>query len=165
MNIWRRGSLMRNPYERTAFRVTRVSREMVRRRTIAQVIVQTKRMVAADETSHMIDDRPVTIEEINQAELVLFNGKQRAVEELLAHNPEGLPLKRIQELAQASMNLLCEGGTDILTAENASLVQALWVDMVRQYLDEVGTPDPSLGGLELILPPPFGPLERSQDAI
>ena len=68
MNVWRRGSLNKNPYARTAFRLARVPRETTRHRVMVQLIGRTKRIVSLDPKAHSIGGKPVTEAEINSAE-------------------------------------------------------------------------------------------------
>src|SRR6266542_4006140 len=100
MNVWHRGSLTENPYYRTAFRVGRVPRDVVRHRTVVQLLGQTRRIVAADPQAHTVRGEPVTDAMLNAAEQVLLDAKQRIVEELLEHAAEEPPLDRVRQLAR-----------------------------------------------------------------
>jgi hypothetical protein len=156
MNIWRRESLSKNPYWRTAFLVTRVPREEVRRRTIVRTIGDTRRIVAADPLAHVIGDKPVTIEEINAAEQILLNPKQRILEELLEHTSEKLPLEDVRQLAREAGAALSAQSMEQLPVTNLEGLRAWAEVLVREFLQSVPGPDPSFGALELGLVPPFG---------
>jgi hypothetical protein len=160
MNVWRRGSLSRNPYERTAFRVARVPREVVRRRTVIQMITQTKRIAERDPKSCAIHGQPVTLEEINGAEQILLSPPQRILEELLTHRSERLPLTQVESLARDAEELIRSELADGLKPVDMSSRRILLREFVRRYLERVGTTGPGVGALELTLAPPFGFGER-----
>lgn len=101
MNLWTRGTVTQNPYSRHAFKVARVSREVLKRRIMIQMIGQTRRLVASDPLSHAINGRPVTAEELNQCESVLLDPARRILEELLTHAAGPPAPPRVAELAEA----------------------------------------------------------------
>lgn len=156
MNVWRRGSLTQNPYARTAFRVARVPREVVRHRTVVELIVQTRQLVGADPKAHTIGGRPVDLAEINAAEQVLLDPRKRILEELLEHATERPPLQRVRKLAREAAEAMASDGGGRLAVTNLSGLEP-WVGrLVRQFLDGLPAPDPSFGALEMDVPPPFG---------
>ena len=156
MNIWCRGSLTRNPYVRTAFRVARIPREIVRHQTLIQSIGTTKRIVSADPQAHVIGGEPVTHAEINVAEQILVNPSRRIVEELLEHATERPPLERVRKLAREAGGMMGAHEAGRLPVANLSGLRA-WADvLVQQFLDDAPPPDPSFGALELKIVPPFG---------
>src|SRR4051812_33324190 len=100
MNVWRRGSPTVNPYDRTAFAVARVPREVTRHRTLVQLLGKARQVVRADPQAHVLPGGPVTESEINAAEQILFAPQKRIVEELLTHATEVPPLERVRQLAR-----------------------------------------------------------------
>ena len=156
MSLWRRGSLARNPYSRTAFRTARVPRETVRYRTVVQIVGQTKRIVSTDPTAHMIQGEPVTHAEINAAEKILLDSKQRIVEELLEHASEKPPLDRVRQLSRVVAEAMTEQAAPQLRVKDFSGLEPLRLSIIRQFLDTSASPDPSFGALELDIVPPFG---------
>jgi len=156
MKVWRRGSLTTNPYRRTAFRVARVPRETVRHAAVIQLIGQTRRVVRADSRVHQIDGNPVTEAEINVAEQILTDPKQRMAEELLHHTAETLPLKNIKKLVREATELLSEKNSIPLNVTNLSGLQPWVENLVEQFLSGHPQANPFFGSLELEVPPPFG---------
>lgn len=156
VNIWRRGSLLENPYVRNAFRVARVPREVVRHRTIVQLIGQTERIVNTDPTAHTIRGKPVSNAQINVAAQILLDPKQRILEEMLVHATETPPLERIRRLAADAAAAMAANDTGRLPVTNLEGLEPWAREMVRQFLDNIPGPDPSFGALELDLVPPFG---------
>ncbi len=156
MNIWRRESLSKNPYWRTAFLVTRVPREEVRRRAVVHTIGDTRRIVGADPLAHVIDDKPVTIEEINTAERILLDPRLRILEELIEHTAEVPPLEEVRQLAREADAALSAQATEPLPVSNLEDLRAWAEVLVRDFLQSVPGPDPAFGALELGLVPPFG---------
>lgn len=155
---WKRTAVTRNPYYRTAFRVGRVPREVVRYRTVSILISQTRQVIRTDPMAHTIQDKPVTEEELNDAEKILLKNETRILEELIEHPAERLPLDHLKSLelelrdsiqpAQALEDL--EIRTEFLKG---------WLpELVDQALKDTGSPDGLLGALELELLPPFGKL-------
>ncbi len=156
MNIWRRGSLSRNPYRRTAFRVARVPREVVRHRTIVELIGRTKRIVNTKPQEHTIDGKSVTLTEVNMAEQILLDPKQRILEELLEHSLEKPPLARVRKLAQEAALAMEIETVEQLPVTNLIALQVWASDLVQKFLGDAPDPDPSFGALELDIIPPFG---------
>lgn len=159
-NIWRRGSLTKNPYKRTAFRVARVPRDVVRHRTIVQLIGQTKRIVSADTQAHTIGGEPVSEAELNAAEQILLDPRQRIVEELLEHATERPRLERVHRLAREAVAAMAAEDTGRLPVTNLRGLQSWAQALVQEYMDGVLGADPSFGALELDLVPPFGRSEE-----
>lgn len=160
MSIWRRGSLEENPYVRTAFRVARVPREVVRHRSVAELVAQTRRLVSADPKGHLIRGEPVTEAELNAAEQVLLDPARRVQEELLHHAEERLPLKRLRDLARELDAALADPDEGPLPVRSYEALRPWSASLVADWLATLPRPDPSLGALELELLPPFGPLEE-----
>jgi len=155
MSLWRRGPLDRNPYVRNAFRVARVPREVTRHRILVQLIEETKR-VARDPEAHRITGQPVTDTEINAAEQMLLDARQRIAEELLAHAAERPPLDEVRKRAREAAKLLAGEEPGKLVLENVRALEGAFTALVREFLAAGPGPDPSFGALELNLPPPFG---------
>lgn len=160
MNVWRRGSLAKNPYARTAFRVARVPRELTQRRTIVQLINRTRKVIIADPQVHVIDGEPVTLAELNVAEQLLLDPRQRIQEELLEHAAERPPLEQVRKLAAQAAQMMAEDGGP-LPATNMRPLGPWALELARQFLETVPAPDPSFGALELSMVPPFGRLEEA----
>lgn len=159
MNVWRRGSLSDNPYRRTAFAVARVPRETSRRRSLAQLIAQTRNVIRADPHAHVLDGRPVTLEQLNAAEKTLLDPQQRMVEELLHHATERPHLEHLRKLLQRCQQALESQPTSDERAVDLRKLEGCLEHMLHLYLDAVPSPDASFGALELCLSPPFGPME------
>ena len=143
MNVWRRSSLSKNPYRRTAFRVARVPREVVRHRTIVELIGRTKRIVHTMPQEHTIDGKPVTLMEVNAAEQILLDPKQRILEELLEHTVEKPPLKQIQKLAEQAAHAMATEDTGQFSITNTTVLQAWASDLIEKFLEDAPGPDPS----------------------
>jgi hypothetical protein len=156
MSVWRRGSLSKNPYRRTAFRVARVPREVARHRTIVELIGRTKRIVHTMPQEHVIDGKQVTLTEVNTAEQILLDPKQRILEELLEHAIEKPPLERVRKLAAEAAHAMSIEKTEQLPITNLTALQAWAGDLVQKFLEDAPGPDPSFGALELDIIPPFG---------
>ena len=158
MNIWRRESLSKNPYRRTAFLVTRVPREEVRHRAVVRTIGDTRRIVVADPLAHVIDDKSVTVEEINAAEQILLDPKLRILEELIEQPAETPPLEEVRRLALEANAALAAQSGEQLPITNLEDLRAWSEVLVRDFLHSAPSADPSFGALELTLIPPFGRL-------
>lgn len=156
MNVWRRSpQLSKNPYARTAFRMARVQREMVRHSTIVKLIGMTRNVVKADPEAHVIAGLPVSITELNAAEKILTDSKQRVLEELLEHAAERPKLEHVKHLAREVAESLAVDEAGQQGFDQAGLRQ--WANgLVQQFLDRAHQPDPSFGALETGLIPPFG---------
>ncbi len=96
MNVWRRGSLLENPYYRTAFQVARVPPEVEKHATLVKLVGMTRRLIQSDPQAHAIQGRPVTEAELNEADHVLGDVRRRIAEELLEHPTEQMSLETIQ---------------------------------------------------------------------
>lgn len=156
MNIWRRGSLTENPYYRMAFRVCRVPREIVRRRKLVQLIGRTRRIVNTDAQFHTIRGEPVTLAEINAAEQILLDPRQRILEEFLVHATERPPLEGVRKLAKEIAKVMAVDETERLPVRDLKGLQPWSQALVLEFLDSRAGPDPSFGAFELELIPPFG---------
>ncbi len=158
MNIWRRGSLSKNPYYRTAFCVARVSCETTRHRTIVQLIGQTRRIVNTNLQAHMIKAEPVSDAEINTAEQILLDPKQRIVEELLQHTTEKPPLARIHRLVKKVTESMTSENIEQLPVTNFGGLQTWARSLVHQFINGKSDTKSSFGAFELNVAPPFGDL-------
>jgi tetratricopeptide (TPR) repeat protein len=155
-NPWRRGPLSQNPYLRTAFRAARVPREVVKRRSVVNLILQTRQLIESDPQAHTIRGRPVSIADVNAAESVLLDPMQRAREELLEHTTERLPLERLRNLAQQAVDALGPEHERPLAATSLECLLPWVVQLSRSVLEGSLGADPSFGALELALVPPHG---------
>ena len=156
MNVWRRGPLTENPYERTAFGVAQIPREVVRYRTLVQMIGQTKRLTSVNAKLHVLHGRPVTEAEINAAAQVLLDPKRRILEELLCHATERPSQNRCRNLAQEASAALSGPSSEPLTVSNLRGLESWVEDIVGDFFKARPSPDPSFGALELEIVPPFG---------
>jgi len=156
MNVWRRGPLSRNPYYHTAFRLARVPRETTDRTLIVELVSQTRQLAEAVPDAHSIRGKPVADSEINRAELVLLDPRQRILEELLEH-PESLPAASPWEaLGREALEMMEAGGSTPLKLTNPKPF-ARWISQC--YGRSLCAPaDAGLlfGAAELELPPPWG---------
>src|SRR5947209_4791003 len=154
MNIWRRGSLLENPYYRTAFRVARVPPEVAKHATLVKLIGQTRQLIGGDPQAHTIQGQPVTAADVNVAESILLDARQRIAAELLEHTTEHPPLDQVRQLAQEVGAALAPADAGPLPATNLTGLYG-WGDcLVRQLT--AGTAGASFGALELGLVPPYG---------
>ena len=155
MNIWQRQSITQNPYYRTAFRVTRVPRKEIAFKKVARLSNRTRSIIDVDPKAHSINGEPVTLAELNSAEQILFDPRQRMEEELLEHAAETLDLDYVSSLAAAAAESLAPGGGAPPTANLAGLLP--WLDQLfPEYLESAPAGEASFGALELRNPPPFG---------
>ena len=155
-NPWRRDVLSQNPYVRTAFRTARVPREIVKRRTVVNLIGQTRQLIEGDPQAHAIRGRPVSSADVNAAQSILLDPSQRMREELLEHATERLPLDTARRLAQEALAAIEAHGDE--PPEVTSLVGLMpWAErMVGGFLDASTGADPSFGALEMAVVPPCG---------
>jgi len=160
MSVWRRGSLTENPYVENAFRVARVSPEVVRRHTLVQLIGQARMIVSTDARAHSIRGQAVTSEDINRAESILLAPQERILEELLVHATERLPLQRARQLMQEASAVLVREAAAPAQVRDLQVLRTWVADLVGQYLDGVKPSDAGFGALEMDLVPPFGRNER-----
>src|SRR5438552_697743 len=100
MNLWLCGSVLTNPYYRTPFRVARVPREVVRHRTVVELIGRTRQLVNSGASAYTINGQAVRNTEINGAEQILLDPIQRVLAELLEHATEKPPLETVRKLAR-----------------------------------------------------------------
>lgn len=61
MNIWRRGPIGKNPYQHTAFRVTRVPRGAADRALVIELVGQIRQLIEADPEAHSVNGQRVTM--------------------------------------------------------------------------------------------------------
>jgi hypothetical protein len=160
MNIWRRGRLSDNPYYRTAFRVGRVPREVLRHRTIVQLVGQTRRIVKAGPLQHTISGKTVSDAEVNRAEGILSDPRERILEELLHHRTEKPSQTHIQRMMQKICGLMAPEPMENLKPENPAALLPIALGLVNRLLDVLPSPDPLFGQSELRIVPPFGLTEE-----
>ncbi len=160
MSIWRKGPIDHNPYYRTAFRIGRVGREIVRHKTLVQQIGQTRRIVKTAPEHHVINGRTVTDAELNSAEKILLDPRQRLAEELLHHATEILPLKHLKQLAEEANGLLAAMAAEPPEVQDFTWLDALQSDLCERFLDGERLTEITAGSLELEIIPPFGPDEN-----
>lgn len=159
MNPWRRGPVTQNPYYRTAFRVTRVPREITRHSTVVKMIGQTRNVVESDLSNHGIAGEPVTMAELNAAEKVILNAVSRLHEELLHHAAEPSPFGQLRKLALEVEKQLANPETPPLSISRPAVFRPLAEHVLGLALESLPKPDPSFGARELGMPPPFAPSE------
>lgn len=155
MNLWRRGTLSRNPYARTAFRVARVPREVAKHRAVVLLIGQTKRIVSADPRAHALGGEPVTLAELNAAAQILLDPVQRIREELLEHSCESLALDHLRSMLREISETMGPGRREGATVSLAATMPSADT-FVLELLHGADAADPRLGALELDVVPPFG---------
>jgi hypothetical protein len=150
--------LAESPYRRTAFRIARVPREVVRHRTVVQIIGQTSQVVAAGSGQHVVLGRIVTTEEVNWAQQILLDPRQRLREELVEHASERAPVEALRKLDRRAAELMAPAATG-----GAPGALAFLRPHVSGLCDRCGTAappvDPSFGALELEPAAPFGDVE------
>ncbi|MGB3975441.1 MAG: hypothetical protein WBM02_10395 [bacterium] len=156
MDIWNRGPLTENPYYRTAFRVARVPPEETRHRVMVSLINQTRKVVRENPCGHMIGMDPVTEPEINAAEKILVDPKQRILEEMLVHKTERLRLDQLKKLLKDIDEIVSNECRQPSRLSNVDGLQFILNDLIKLYLSVSPVPDPSFGALEMDLIPPFG---------
>jgi hypothetical protein len=153
MNPWRRAPIDKNPYVRNAFRVARVPREVVSRRALVTLIGRTQRIVQ-EPGAHTIRGEAVTVADINAAEKILLDAKQRIIEELLVHATEGGPGLALRDFEKEIDAELQTAGADAAAA-CLHAVRARASDLAQNFA-ATNPSSPSFGALELDVPPPFG---------
>jgi len=161
-NPWRQGSLLKNPYYRTAFRMARVPREIVRYRTLVQMITQTKNVVGRDPLAHTIKSEPVSETDVNAAEQILLNPAARMAEELLHHATETTPFDPLRACLRTAAALLQPDN------QAPAWVNYRWLELwaggiIEDGLAQLPVPPVSLGARELALIPPFGNREGAEN--
>lgn len=160
MSVWRRWPITQSPYARTAFRLARVPREIVRHRTVVQLIGQTSQVVASG-GAHVVSGRAVTVEELNWAEQVLHDPLQRLQEELIEHAAERAPTEALRKLDRRAAELMAPGAASDDKAAAGELLRLGVGGLVEAYLGAAPPAEPSLGAAELELCAPFGPDEEA----
>jgi hypothetical protein len=98
--------------------------------------------------------------ELNAAEQILLDPRQRIVEELLEHATERPRLERVHRLAREAVAAMAAEDTGRLPVTNLRGLQSWAQALVQEYMDGVLGADPSFGALELDLVPPFGRSEE-----
>jgi hypothetical protein len=157
MSIWLRGSLLVNPYYRTAFRVARVPREIVRHRTVVQLIGQTRQL---PEGGHSIAGEPVRPSEVNAAEQVLLDPVLRVLEELIEHATEKPPVERLRKLQREATAAMAPPPEALDGKPDWTVLKSLGQVCIEEFLRTAPRSDASFGALELETPPPFGPRQE-----
>lgn len=154
MNIWLRGGVEQNPYDRTAFRIARVPREIVRHKTMVQMIGQTRRITRADGAAHTIKNAPVNDADVNTAEKLLVDPLARMAEELLYHAAEKPPFEGIRQLKR-HIDEEKQSHSEPLQPKNTQWLHFWSNAIIGQMLETAPAPDPLFGPVELSLHPPF----------
>ena len=160
MNVWRRQTLSDNPYQRTAFRIARVSPESVRHRDVLQRISQMRKVLRAVPGSHIINGEAVTEAELASAERILSDPKQRILEELLEHPFESPAGDAVRKLADQVRLTMAGAETGALPVVNLGPLTSWATVWLRQMVERQPLADPSFGALELEPIPPFGRSEK-----
>jgi hypothetical protein len=156
MQLWRRGSLRRNPYYETAFRLARVPSEVTDPALVAEIISQTRQLMEADPAAHKVLGETVGASAVNQAELILLDPVKRSLEEIIEPaEPSGDPdtMSGLQREAAA----LLEPKPGPVRLTNPALF-ARWFGQVwaEARLGE-SVSDGALGVSELEIIAPWGP--------
>ena len=94
---WIRESVQKNPYRRPAFAIVRVPVLESQKRRIVQRAERTKKLCETTPESHVIDGKPVTKSEVNQALSRLLTSNTRIGEELIVHHPAMVPWDRLKK--------------------------------------------------------------------
>jgi hypothetical protein len=159
-NPWRRGPVTTNPYWQSAFRITRTAREITQQRTLVQRITETRSILRTNPAAHTVQGKSVTQEQLNAAEKTLLDPQTRILEELLHHRTERPPLDQIRRL----LGELTPSPDDQTPRTDGFscplLVELLMNHLVSRFLETVEAPHPSFGASELLISPPFGPIEE-----
>lgn len=155
-NPWRGGVLSENPYSRTAFRIARVPRDVVKRRTVISLVAQTRQLIEADAAAHTIGGRAVSTADVNRAESILLDPTRRIQEELLEHAPERLSTSRFTALADEVIRGLAPAEAATSKVTNLDGLSVALPRLVADFLDATPADHPSFGALELTLVPPCG---------
>jgi hypothetical protein len=159
VSVWRRGPLGQNPYARTAFRVSRVGREIVRHRVVVEQLGQTMRVVRADASAHVVLGKAVTTEELNWAEKILTDPPRRLEEELIEHAAEPGPAALLRKLDRRASELMASLRAP--AAKKPAFLRAHARGLAARILAVLPAVEGSFGALELELVPPFGALDES----
>jgi hypothetical protein len=105
----------------------------------------------------------VNAADLNVAEQILLDPRDRFAEELLEHASERLPLERLKKLlAEAAAVMATEAEPQVARSTNLSSLEPLGAAVVREFLDNNPSPDPSFGALETRLFPPFGNINEDR---
>ncbi len=153
---WKRKRVTQNPYHRTAFRVARVPREIVRYKVVSMMISQTNQVVNTDASVHAINGAGVDPAELNWASSILLDPQARILEELIHHSaekPETSHLKSLSEELRASWQTENQDGAQRV---NLGALRQWLPELAVQALEKTGRADPLFGAGELNLVPPFG---------
>lgn len=156
MNLWRQGPLNRNPYRATAFRLTRVPREVVDRSMVVELVGQTRQTSHADPSAHTVDGHPVSESDLNQAELVVLDPQRRLLEELLEHPLDGVGADRFSDLAREAARLMAGDPTAPLGWTGGKALAEWTTEFGCRFLAQAEPSDPTFGSAELDLVPPWG---------
>jgi hypothetical protein len=134
-----------------------VGREVIRHKTMVQLIGQTRKIIRTSPEHHSIKRVPVTSAELNQAEKILLDQKLRMAEELLHHAVCPSPKKQLKELNQRVRGILAETADQTPEAEDFSWVNELSQILCERFLDGQRQIEITAGPLELEIVPPLGP--------
>jgi hypothetical protein len=159
MNIWLKGSVRTNPYYRTAFRIAKVDREVVRHKTLVQLIGQTRRVIRTVHDYHRISGVAVTDAELNAAEKILLDPKQRLAEELLHHAAHPPMDRQLREMAEKVVAVLTKIAEQSPEPVDVSWLNELIAYYRERFVNEQRPIEQTTGLLELEIVPPLGPEE------
>jgi hypothetical protein len=156
MNVWMQRAITSNPYDRNAFRVTKVPKELVKHRTVIGQITRTKKIIDADSQAHKINEKEVSHAEINAAEEIILDPEKRIYEELLEHSTEKLKMKDVKKLI-GEINMLLESDAgEKPPVSNFNFLKIWAMHLVIEHASVFQDTSPSFGALEMKAIPPFG---------
>ncbi len=156
MNVWMKKAITDNPYYRTAFRLTKVSRELVQHKTVVKQISRTKTIIDVNPQAHVINGQEASHAEINAAEEIIMNPEKRMYEELLEHASEKLNMKAIKNLIEEINILLEPDALDELQISSLNFLKAWAQHLMLEYVENTQEETASFGYLEMKVIPPFG---------
>jgi hypothetical protein len=95
-NIWKRGSIARNPYHETAFKALGLTPEVTSRAAIASRVEERLRAVRRVPGFYALGERDLTEADVLEARRILFDPTRRILEELLEHKREAPELEELE---------------------------------------------------------------------
>ena len=104
--------------------------------------------------------RTYTEAEINAAEQILSDPKQRILEELRVHSAEKLPLDGVRNLVQELTQAMSNQNHGPLPITNLEGLRPWAKQWLKEFASGLPPMDPSFGALELRPIPPFGRPEK-----
>jgi len=97
-NIWKRGSIARNPYHETAFKALGLTPEVTSRAEIASRVEERLRAVRRVPGFYTLGERDLTEADVLEARRILFDPTRRILEELLEHRSEAPELEELERI-------------------------------------------------------------------